>query len=115
MSAYSEYKQNLSKLVLNARKKAQLTQEKLCELTKISDRTLQGIEKGDANPQFEVLIPLVRTLDIDPCLIFNPQREDSPVKDKLMMELSTCSAKEAELVYEVCHALIFSLHRLRSQ
>lgn len=111
MSAYSEYKQNLSKLVLSARKRAHLTQEKLCELAKISDRTLQGIEKGDANPQFEVLISLVRTLDIDPRLIFSPQREDSPTKDKLLMEISACSAKEAEIVYEICHALIVTLRK----
>ena len=42
------------------RKERGYTQEQLAELTKLSTRHIAGIEKGEANPSFEVLYTITR-------------------------------------------------------
>ena len=51
------------------------TQERLAELTKLSTRHVAGIEKGEANPSFEVLYTIITALGTSFDAIFNPADE----------------------------------------
>ena len=54
------------------RKERGYTQERLAELTKLSTRHIAGIEKGEANPSFEVLYTITTALGVSFDAIFNP-------------------------------------------
>ncbi len=54
------------------RKERGYTQERLAELTKLSIRHIAGIEKGEANPSFEVLYTITTALGVSFDAIFNP-------------------------------------------
>ena len=57
------------------RKERGYTQEQLAELTKLSTRHIAGIEKGEANPSFEVLHTITTALGVSFDTIFNPADE----------------------------------------
>ena len=57
------------------RKERGYTQEQLAELTKLSTRHIAGIEKGEANPSFEVLYTIITALGTSFDAIFNPADE----------------------------------------
>ncbi len=58
-----------------ARKDRGYTQEQLAELTNLSTRHIAGIEKGEANPSFEVLNTIIAVLGTSFDAIFNPADE----------------------------------------
>ena len=55
----------LGKRIRELRKKQNLSQEKLAELSGITQKYLNLIEKGKVNPTILVVINLCKTLDID--------------------------------------------------
>ena len=57
------------------RKERGYTQEQLAELAKLSTRHIAGIEKGEANPSFEVLYTIITVLGTSFDAIFNPADE----------------------------------------
>ena len=57
------------------RKERGYTQEQLAELTKLSTRHIAGIEKGEANPSFEVLYTIITVLGTSFDAVFNPADE----------------------------------------
>ncbi len=57
------------------RKERGYTQEQLAELAKLSIRHIAGIEKGEANPSFEVLNTIIAVLGTSFDAIFNPADE----------------------------------------
>ena len=57
------------------RKERGYTQEQLAELIKLSTRHIAGIEKGEANPSFEVLYTIITVLGTSFDAIFNPADE----------------------------------------
>ena len=54
------------------RRERRYTQERLAELTKLSTRHIAGIEKGEANPSYEVLYTIISVLGTSFDAIFNP-------------------------------------------
>ena len=65
----------LSEKIIYLRKKTGWSQEQLAELTKLSTRHIAGIEKGEANPSFEVLYTITTVLGVSFDVIFNPADE----------------------------------------
>ena len=57
------------------RKERGYTQEQLAELTKLATRHIAGIEKGEANPSFEMLYTIISVLGTSFDAIFNPAEE----------------------------------------
>ena len=57
------------------RKERGYTQERLAELTKLSTRHIADIEKGEANPSFEVLYTIITVLGTSFDAVFNPADE----------------------------------------
>ena len=68
----SEYSRALGEIVYKSRKALKMTQADLAELTGVTEQTIRKIEHFDSNPQLDVLIPLIRTLHIDPIEFFYP-------------------------------------------
>ena len=111
MSENDFYSHVLGSLVLNARENANMTQEEVGEIVGIHQRTILEIEKGRGNPKLDVLILLIKELGIDPVALFYPTNGDTPLKDQLMQEVSTCSEEEAELILASCHAVLTAMRK----
>ena len=106
-------KENLGIVIREAREKAGLTQ---CELS-LGDKTILNIENFRGNPKFDSLYPLVNRLKIPGDRLFYPNvDEDAPNKRQLLLEIQSCSDKEAaELLRAVRYMLeIFRRHNIDS-
>ena len=100
---------NLEKLgsALKAtRKKKKLTQQQLADMSHISLKHLQSIEKGLKNPSFEVLLSLVHALDISIDALFYIDSEDD---EKAIIELKhsylSCSPQARKILLNATRAL----------
>lgn len=109
MTDFEKYAKHFGKLVYDARKKGRLTQEKIGERVGVNQRTILEIEKGRDNPKMDLLIALILELNINPLAMVDLKQESSPIKDQLLYEISTCTAREAEILYSVCHNVIQTL------
>ena len=82
------------------------TQEQLADESGIEERTIIKIEKGETNPKFSTIYPLIRVLKIDARVIFNhEQAEAAPTLYQLFEVLKDCSESEAQSIMNM--ALIF--------
>ncbi len=59
-----ELKQNIAKNIRQHRAKNKVTQEKLYELTGISQQHISNMENGQVNPSIEVLLKIAEALDV---------------------------------------------------
>lgn len=91
-----ESKINLANAIREARTKCGLSQEKLAEAVGLSNHAIIKIESGEGNPKFENLYKIVTYLKMPVDRIFYPETENERLNlQKLMVELSDCSEKEA--------------------
>ncbi len=92
------------------RKKRGYTQERLAELTKLSTRHIAGIEKGEANPSFEVLYTIITALGTSFDVIFNPA--DGPMEQEIQ-ELAglyrACPEQGRRLILAASRAMAYEL------
>ena len=97
-----DYLRSLGDAVRKARKAQGLTQHDVADLINVDVRTILNIENYRGNPKMQVLVPLIRTLGIDPIEIFYPEinREDN--KDSaLRILLAGCSKQETMVLAEI--------------
>ena len=66
----SDFAQPLGDVIRLARETQELTQAQVAAMIDIDARTVLNIENYKGNPKMEILYPLIRTLKIDPNLIF---------------------------------------------
>lgn len=111
-----EAKNNLGKVIREARTSQELTQEKLAEILGVDKRTIVTIEKGEGNPTFEKLYPLISYLKIPADKIFYPDMDhDSPNFQQLLTELSSCTEWEAKNLIPAIRYLLDLLRRKNNQ
>ena len=88
------------------RKERGYTQEYLAELTKLSTRHIASIEKGEANPSFEVLYTIITALGTSFDAIFNLADEQV---EREVQEVSglyrACPEQGRRLVLAAVHAM----------
>ena len=102
--------ETLGTLVKEARMSRNLTQERLAEIIKKSDRTIINIEKGQGNPKLDSLEHIVNALKLDPNSLFYPANEqDCPMLQRLRHEIADCSEKEAAALIPVVQAVLSAL------
>ena len=102
-----EFAESLATAVREARNRLGKTQSELSELIDASPRTILNIENREANPKLHILYPLIRSLNIDPSVIFYPERDTSTsAKKGLHAEIDRLNEEEAALLTETIHALI---------
>lgn len=99
--------ETIGDIIKSARKKAEMTVEKLAEKVDRSERYIYQIENDGQIPSFDVLYKIVRVLSIPPELIFYPERpfENSEVGNLVRM-LYNCTARDIEIVKATVKALI---------
>ena len=89
------------------RKERGYTQERLAELTKLSTRHIAGIEKGEANPSFEVLYTITSVLGVSFDAIFNPADEQM---EREIQEITglyrACPEQGRQMVLAVIRAMV---------
>lgn len=97
-----DYLRSLGDAVRKARKAQGLTQHDVADLINVDVRTILNIENYRGNPKMQVLVPLIRTLGIDPIEIFYPEisREDNN-DSALRILLAGCSKQETMVLAEI--------------
>lgn len=105
-----EYSRPLGDAVRCARIRQGLTQKQLADKLNVDERTIMSIEKYRSNTTMEILYPLLRALNIDARIIFNPEMGiETPMHFRLRLLINNCSEEEAETLVPVCEALISAL------
>lgn len=102
-----DYAKILAYAVRNARREKGLTQQQLADLIDIDPRTVMNIENCKGNPKMEVLLPLLRALQIDPMEVVYPeltQNRDTTRRFEIL--LSSCTAEEMEVLIPICEAAL---------
>lgn len=88
------------------RKERGYTQEQLAERTKLSTRHIAGIEKGEANPSFEVLYTIISALGTSFDAIFNPAEEQVEREIQEIAGLyQACQEQERRLILVTVRAM----------
>ena len=67
----------LGDVVKTARQKKQMTQCKLAERLSISERHLKSIENSYKKPSYNLLVRIIRELDIPADMVFYPEYEEN--------------------------------------
>ncbi len=97
----------LGDVVRKARTTQKLTQAKVAELVDVSTRTIHNIEHYKENPKFDLLVPLIRSLNIDPNEIFYPENQcESPALRRLCKKIEACTEQEVREMEPVIDTLI---------
>jgi len=113
MEDMPEYSVQLGHVVKEARAKSGISQGKLAAAIDAANRTVLNIENGRGNPKLAVLYPLVRELNIDARMIFNPEMlNESPWLSRLRTIVEGCTEEEAETL---CISMEAILKALRSK
>ena len=111
MKEMPEYSIILGNVVKEARVKSGITQSELASTIEAANRTVLNIENGRGNPKLEVLFPLVRELNIDARLIFNPEMlNEAPWLNRVRRLVDGCSEEEAQALYSAMEAILRVLH-----
>jgi DNA-binding XRE family transcriptional regulator len=97
----------LGDIVRKARTEQKLTQAKVAELADVNPRTIHNIEHYKGNPKIDLLVPLIRSLNIDPNEIFYPEnRCESSTIRRVCKKIEECSEQEVRELEPVIDALI---------
>ena len=105
-----EYSRPLGDTVKNARTQRGLTKKQLADKINVDERTITSIETYKSNTTMEILYPLLRTLNIDPREIFNPEMgKESPAHYQLRTLVDKCSEEEAATILSVCETVLAAL------
>ena len=105
-----EYSRSLGDAVRKARKQQGLTKKQLADIVNVDERTITSIETYKSNTTIAVLYPLLRTLNIDPRIVFVPEMEkESPIHYQLRLLLDNCTKEEVEILLPVCDAVLMAL------
>lgn len=105
-----EFSRPLGDAVKRARGEHDLTQGQVAGMIGRDTRTVMNIENYKGNPKMEVLYPLIRSLQIDPREIFNPEMgRESPSIRHLYFLIADCSEQEAATLIPVVEAVLSAL------
>lgn len=63
--------------IRNARLACCLTEQELADQSNVALKTVQMIEKGQMNPSYEILYPLIKRLGISANTLFDPEISDA--------------------------------------
>ena len=99
----------LGEVLKAARQKADITVEALAEKVEKTERYISRIENEGKKPSYDVLWKLTRVLNIEPNLIFYPEKpsKDSEVKDLVRM-LYNCDDRSMTIIKATVKAALES-------
>ena len=90
---------HLGSCIRAARHDCKLTQQELADDCHVAIKTIQNIEKGQMNPSFEILYPIVNRLGISANILFNPDStEDEEEIQRLIGKFQICHPQERKFM-----------------
>ena len=99
-----------------ARHDCKLTQQELADDCHVAIKTIQNIEKGQMNPSFEILYPIVNRLGISANILFNPDStEDEEEIQHLIGKFQVCNSKDLKFVLNTVDCMIEQLLTRQSE
>lgn len=103
----------LGSRIRDARKKCNLTQQKLADRTGLAIKTVQDIEKGKKNPTYETLSRLVECLGISADTLFPAETPlENADMQNLMRKIQSCSSQNQRTLI---NTLVFLAEQLLSE
>ena len=102
-------KDTLGVTMKNARSVSGLTQAQLAKRLGVSNRYIMLIENSRKKPSYKLLLRIVRELNIQPDLIFYPEKpsKDSRVEDLIRM-LHNCDERSMKVIRATVKAALDS-------
>lgn len=98
----------LGKKIAELRKKRNLTQEKLAELTGYSTNHISKLELARTRPSFELLVGVANALNVDLRELFSCKKEDkTPIefKQELIKLIHQTKMNKIPIMYKICMLL----------
>lgn len=99
-----------------ARKKCNLTQQKLADQADLAIKTVQDIEKGKKNPTYETLLRLIERLGISADTLFP---SETPLENEelqnLMRKFQSCSPENQKILLNTLDCLAEQLASKHSE
>lgn len=90
---------HLGSCIRAARHNCKLTQQELADDCHVAIKTIQNIEKGQMNPSFEILYPIVNRLGISANILFNPDStEDEEEIQHLIGKFQVCRSEDRKFM-----------------
>lgn len=104
---------DFGKTIKNKRRKKNITQEELSELTGISKKHIANIEKGISNPSFELATILAKQLEIsiDNIIYADSLEKDQKIINELRIKLSNYSEESRCLCLNLIDVIIQELEK----
>lgn len=85
--------------IRNARTSCGLTQQELADQANVAIKTVQMIEKGQMNPSYEILYPLIKRLGISANTLFDPEISDTDEKiQRFIGKFQSCSPENRQIL-----------------
>ena len=105
-----DYRIALGNAIKAARTELNLTQNQVADLINSDSRTVLNIENYKGNPKMEKLFLLIRSLHIDPIIVFYPEKSSSlcePERIKTLLE--QCSDDELSKMIPIIESVILTI------
>lgn len=98
---------SLGKRIAAIRKKRNLTQEKLAEMTDLANNYISNIETGRSIPSLETIIKLCESLDVTPdeMLVGTSVRQENYIADATYEKLKKLDPRDRRIVDGVIDVL----------
>src|SRR5699024_7030550 len=105
----------LGNCIRQARKDCNLTQQDLADQSHVAIKTVQMIEKGQMNPSYEILYPLIKRLGISANTLFDPEISDTDEKiQRFIGKFQSCSPENRQILLNTLDYLAEQLLALQS-
>ena len=105
----------LGNCIRNARISCGLTQQELADQSNVAIKTVQMIEKGQMNPSYEILYPLIKRLGISANTLFEPEISDTDEKiQRFIGKFQSCSPQSRQILLNTLNYLAEQLLALQS-
>ncbi len=96
----------LGNCLRNARISCGLTQQELADQSNVAIKTVQMIEKGQMNPSYEILYPLIKRLGISANTLFEPEISDTDEKiQRFIGKFQSCSPQSRQILLNTLNYL----------
>ncbi len=89
----------LGNCIRTARISCGLTQQELADQSNVAIKTVQMIEKGQMNPSYEILYPLIKRLGISANTLFDPEISDTDENiQRFIGKFQSCSPENRQIL-----------------
>ena len=103
----SDFVKTLGDVIKNRRIELGLTQNEIAEKIDVDPRTILNIENYKGNPKMQKLFLLIRSLHIDPNIVFYPEKSASSTEpERIKALLEQCSDEELSKMIPIIESVI---------